>query len=71
MMYLLATGASQTQGTEMSTNTVQTTTEFVAAQVVMPAWMQEVADEAGPEGSVRVTRKVTPFGTFVVGAVAV
>ena len=48
--------------------TVETTTEFAATQVVMPAWMREVVESADAKGSdVRVTRQSTPFGTFVRG----
>ena len=42
--------------------------DFIATQTVVPQWMQDVIEAAGGEHArVRVTRKVTPFGTYVVG----
>ena len=50
-----------------TTTTTETTTEFVASNTVTPRWMQEVVDAANVRtGMVRVTRRETPFGRFVV-----
>jgi hypothetical protein len=52
----------------MNTETVEmTTAEFAATQVVVVGWMQQVMDEAGENGRVRVTRTSTFAGRFVVG----
>ena len=49
-----------------TSTTTETTAAFAASQTVVPAWMQDVIDIADARGTdVRVTRQVTPFGTFV------
>ena len=52
----------------MDTTTATMTTQgFRMTQVIMPRWMQEVVDAADDVGAdVQVTRRSTPFGTFVV-----
>lgn len=49
----------------MQTN--ETIAEVIAAQMVVPAYMREIAERHGADTVVTVTRKVTPFGTFVMG----
>jgi len=50
--------------TVTSTSTVG---QVCAMQTVVPGWMSAMRDTFGPDQPVVVDRKVTPFGTFVVG----
>ena len=47
----------------MNTTTVQTPAELESTQMIFAKWMQEACKDAE---LVEVTRKHTPFGSFVV-----
>lgn len=51
-----------------TTTTVQTPAELRSTQAVWPQWM---AKACGTATQVKVTRRVTPFGSFVVAVEAV
>lgn len=50
---------------------METTTETVAMvlskQVIVPQWLREAVKGLEPSEVVTVTRKVTPFGTYLMG----
>lgn len=50
----------------MDTTTRETVGTMVDQQTVTPEWMRTMVEERGRDAEVDVTRKVTPFGTFVV-----
>lgn len=49
--------------------TINTATvgQVCAMQVVVPEWLRDLRDAYGDDQQVIVRRKVTPFGTFLVG----
>lgn len=49
------------------TTTTETLREYAAKQLVVPAPVRELMEEHGEDALVVVTRRHTPFGTFVVG----
>ena len=56
----------------MSTETTRETVgTMIDAQTIRPEWMRNMEREQGRDAVVDVTRKVTPFGTFVVGVAVV
>lgn len=56
----------------MITVTEQQAGDLIAEQTVVPEWMRAAVEQAGGEhGRVEVTRRVTPFGTYVTGVVPV
>lgn len=49
----------------MTTTITETVAELHAAQLIVPDWMRELGK---PTDLVRVTRKHTPFGVYVLHA---
>jgi hypothetical protein len=49
----------------MNTTTTQTLAQVEANQSITPGWLADMITEHGADALVEVTRKHTPFGTFV------
>lgn len=45
----------------------ETLADLAARQTVVPKWLSDLVAEHGPDAPVKVQRKDTPFGTFVLG----